>query len=276
MTNTVSPLDNLPSIPDEDAPIEGLVLNSTIEAQLDHRTIRAFTDEALDDATVATLLDVARHGATSSFYQAVTIIRVKDPAIRDVLYQSSGQPYVGGDKGELFVFVVDLSRLARIRTAAGLTLEPLERTTAFIQGVKDTMIAAQNMVVAAESLGLGTCYLGSIGREPRSLIEALRLPQFTFPLVGLLVGHANQAPQKKPRLPREITTSVDVYPDFESEEYLKFAEEYDRTIQEYYDLREGGRRQDSYTNQVKVKPGKGPAERAPMLEVIREQGFCKS
>ncbi len=276
MTNTSTPLDHLPIIPDEDAPLEGLVLNSTIEAQLDHRTIRAFTDEGVDDATVATLLDVARHGATSSFYQAVTIIRVKDPAIRDVLYQSSGQPYVGGDKGELFVFVVDLSRLARIRTAAGLTLEPLERTTAFIQGVKDTMIAAQNMVVAAESLGLGTCYLGSIGREPRSLIEAMKLPKFTFPLVGMLVGHANQSPQKKPRLPREITTSVDVYPDFESEEYLRHAEGYDQVIQEYYDLREGGRRQDSYTNQVKVKPGKGPAEHAPMLEVLHEQGFCKS
>lgn len=267
-------LSNLPTIPDEEAPKDGLILNSTVEAQLGHRTIRAFTEEPVEESVVATLLDVARHGATSSFYQATTIIRVKNPAIREVLYQSSGQPYVGGDRGELFVFVVDLSRLARIRVAAELSLEPLERTTAFMQGVKDTMISAQNMVVAAESMGLGTCYLGSIGRDPRSLIEALKLPTFTFPLVGMLVGHPAQAPQKKPRLPREITTAVDTYPDFEAEEYLALAAQYDETIQSYYDLREGGKRQDSYTNQVRVKPGMGPAERAPMLEVIRQQGMC--
>lgn len=267
-------LSDLPAIPDEEAPKDGLILNATVETQLEHRTIRAFTEAPVEEVAVATLLDVARHGATSSFYQATTIIRVKDPAIREVLYRSSGQPYVGGERGELFVFVVDLSRLARIRAAAGLSLEPLERTTAFMQGVKDTMIAAQNMVVAAESMGLGTCYLGSIGRDPRSLIEALKLPTFTFPLVGMLVGHPAQAPQKKPRLPREITTSVDTYPDFEAAEYLRLAEQYDETIQSYYDLREGGKRQDSYTTQVHMKPGKGPAEHAPMLEVIREQGMC--
>ncbi|WP_099332966.1 NADPH-dependent oxidoreductase [Actinomyces minihominis] len=277
MENTELTFDptNLPATPEDDAPAVGLLLNETITRQLHHRTIRAFTDQAVGEDVVATLLDVARHGATSSFYQAVTIIRVKDPAIRDTLYQSSGQPYVGGSLGELFVFVVDLSRVARVREAAGLSLEPIERSGAFIQGVKDTMIAAQNMVIAAESLGLGTCYLGSIGRDPRSIIEAMKLPKFTFPLVGMLIGHPNQAPQMKPRLPRSITTSVDTYPDFEAAEYLEAFADYDETIQTYYDLRESGKRQDSYTNQLQVKPGKGPAERTNMLQIIREQGMCQ-
>lgn len=250
--------------------------NSTITSQLKHRTIRAFTTQPVDEATVTTLVDVARHGATSTFYQATTIIRVKDPVVREVLYQSSGQPYVAGDRGELFVFVVDLSRIARIREAAGLTLAPLERTTAFVQGVEDTVISAQNMVVAAESLGLGTCYLGSIVRDSRSIISALNLPAFTFPLLGLLVGYPDQEPQMKPRLPREMTFSVDTYPDFQSAEYLQAAEGYDQTIQTYYDLREGGKRQDSYTDQMKNKPGNGPSERAPMLEILQEQGLCRN
>ncbi len=273
MTSEVD-LTNLPEITEEAPPPEGLILNSTIEAQLDHRTIRAFSEEPLDEKTVSTLLDVARHAATSSFYQAFTILRIKDPAIREVLYQSSGQPYVGGDKGELFVFVADLSRMARIREAAGLSLEPLERATAFVQAVEDALLAAQNLVVAAESLGLGTCYLGSIGRDPIALIEAMQLPKFTFPLVGLLVGHPAQAPQKKPRLPREITVHVDTYPNVDAAEYVAAAKAYDQVIQTYYDLREGGRRQDSYTNQVKKKPGNGPSEKAPLLEVLHDQRLC--
>lgn len=251
-----------------------LVRNSTIETQLAHRTIRAYTDKAVDEDTLATLIEVARHAPSSSFYQSFTLIRIQDPAIREVVYRSSGQPYVGGDKGELFVFVVDLSRIARIREAAGLSLEPLERATLFIQGVEDTLLAAQNMVVAAESLGLGTCFLGSIGSDPDSLIKALKLPQYTYPLVGMLVGHPAQDPQLKPRLPREVTVSVDTYPDFTSQEYRALVADYDTTIQTYYDLREGGKRQDSYTTQMQVKPGMGGAEKTDLLRVLHDQGLC--
>ena len=147
-------------------PATAPVLNDTIRAQLAHRTIRAYADDRLDEDTVTTLLDVARHGATASYQQQVTIIRVLDPAVREQLHLASGQSYVGGDRGELFVFVVDLHRNAVLRERAGADPEPLERTNLFLQGVEDTIIAAQNVVVAAESLGLGTTYLGSILADP--------------------------------------------------------------------------------------------------------------
>ena len=68
------------------APETTPVTNETIAALMAHRTIRAFTDEPLDDGTIITLLDVARHAATSSFQQQTTIIRVTDPAIREVVH----------------------------------------------------------------------------------------------------------------------------------------------------------------------------------------------
>ena len=152
------------------------VVSSTIATQLAHRTIRAYTGEPVDEDTVTTLLDVARHAATSSFQQQVTGIRVTDPAVREQIHEASGQPYVGGDRGALFVVVVDLHRNAVLRERAGADLEPLERTALFLQGVEDAVIAAQNMVVAAESLGLGTVYLGSIVGDVRRVITALHLP----------------------------------------------------------------------------------------------------
>lgn len=256
------------------APASTLGTNSTITQQLGHRSIRAFTSRALDPDSKATLLDVARHAPTSSFYQGTTIIEVKDPSIREAIFRSSQQPYVGGDRGSLFVFVVDLSRVARIREAAGLSNEPIERPIAFLQGVEDTMAAAQNMLVAAESLGLGACYLGSIIRDVPAVIDALNLPEFTFPLVGMLVGYPAQNPQRKPRLPQEITTSVDTYPDWTAPEYVTLMNQYDQTIQQYYDLRDGGKRQDSYTKQMRVKPGQGPSERIDLLAELRAQGLC--
>ena len=200
MTDAASALRTAPEAP---------VLNSTIRAQLAHRTIRSYTDEPVSPEVMETLLEVARHSATSSFQQQVTIIRVTDPALREELREVSGQPYVGGTIGELLVFVVDLHRNAVLRERAGASLEPLERTTLFLQGVEDVVIAAQNVVVAAESLGLGTTYLGSIGTDPRRVIAALGLPERTYPLLGLLVGHPGQEPRiwrRTRRRSRSMTT----------------------------------------------------------------------
>lgn len=252
----------------------GRITNDTIETQLNHRTIRAFTEEAVGEGVIETLLDVARHGASNTFYQQFTILRIKDPEIRQVVYEASRQEYVGGSRGELFIFVVDLARNVRIRQQVGLGVQEFLKTTMFMQGMEDTMIAAQNMVVAAESLGLGTCFLGSIGGDPRALIKALRLPKFTYPLVGLLVGHPNQEPQLKPRLPREVTTAVDVYPNPDSPSYQASMKRYDSEIQTYYDLRENGKRLDTFTQQISTKPGRGHAESFPALEVLQEQGMC--
>ncbi|WP_371177216.1 NADPH-dependent oxidoreductase [Buchananella felis] len=248
------------------------VTNQTISVQMNHRTIRAFTGQKLTEEEVRTLLEVARHTASAAFLQQCTVIHVVDPEVRAELHGCSGQPYVGGDKGELFVFVVDLYRNSRIRAEAGLGNEPLSRMNLFLEAVEDTTLAAQNMVVAAESMGLGTCYLGSINADPRRVIAALGLPKLTYPLFGLLVGHRAQEPQFKPRLPLEITSGVDSYPFVDS--YAEALAEYDAVIQEYYELREGGGRLDSFTNQIRVKPGKGPAEASPMLEILHEQGLA--
>ena len=67
-------------------------------------------------------------------------------------------------------------------------------------------IAAQNVVVAAESLGMGTVYLGSILNDNAKLSELLKLPKYVYPAVGLAVGWPDQEPQLKPRLPR--TSSI--------------------------------------------------------------------
>lgn len=253
-------------------PITTPILNDTIGIQLHHRTIRAFTDEPLTEDVVETILGAARAAATSSFYQQCTIIRVRDATLRHRVFLSSGQPYVDGTRGELFVFVVDLYRNARIREEAGVDTAPLETVNLFLQGVEDTLLAAQNAVIAAESLGLGTVYLGSIGGDPREVISALRLPHRTFPLVGLLIGHPDQAPQYKPRLPESITTAVDVYPIVD--DYDAALADYDDAVHRYYDLRQSNRRVDSFTRQMRTKLGTGRAELSPMLDVLHEQGLA--
>lgn len=166
--------------------------NDTIALQLAHRTIRAYKDQPLTEAEVATFMDVARHTATSSYLQSCTILHITDPQVREAIGTASGQPYVGGTKGDLFIFLADLYRNSRIRAEQGISSDALSSMNLFLTAAEDALLAAQNVVVAAESMGLGTVYLGSILADPRSVVQALKLPELTFPIVGLLVGHSDQ------------------------------------------------------------------------------------
>lgn len=98
------------------APIE----NATIVNQLSHRTFRRFTDERLTEEQVDTLIEVARRTATSSFLQQTTILHITDQRVRDEIAAASGQPYVGGDKGDLFIFLVDMYRNKSLREEMGV------------------------------------------------------------------------------------------------------------------------------------------------------------
>ena len=252
--------------------------NETIASQLAHRTIRAYKDQPLTEEEVTTLMDVARHTATSSFLQSCTVLHITDPQVRETIGAASGQPYVGGTKGDLFIFVADLYRNSRIRAEQGVSSEALGSINLFLTALEDALlaaqnvvVAAQNVVVAAESMGLGTVYLGSILADPRAIVKALELPELTFPIVGLLVGHPDQEPGQKPRMPLSVMTAKNTYPRVES--YSETLADYDREVTEYYDLRSGSRLE-SFTHLVATNIGVGGAHVSPIMGVLHEQGLC--
>ena len=245
--------------------------NDTIVSQLAHRTIRAYMDQPLTEDEVTTLMEVARHTATASYLQGYTVLHITDPQVREMIYAASGQPYVGGTKGDMFIFVVDLYRNSRIRAEQGVSSEALSSMNLFLTGAEDALLAAQNVVVAAESMGLGTVYLGSILADPRLVVDALELPELTFPILGLLVGHPDQEPEQKPRLPLSVLTAENTYPRVES--YTEALADYDREVTQYYDLRSGSRLE-SFTHLVANGIGVGGAHVSPILQVLNEQGLC--
>lgn len=245
--------------------------NETIASQLAHRTIRAYKEQPLTEAEIETLMEVARHTATASYLQGYTVLHITDPQVREKIYAASGQPYVGGTKGDMFIFVVDLYRNSRIRAEQGVSSEALSSMNLFLTGAEDALLAAQNVVVAAESMGLGTVYLGSILADPRLVVDALQLPELTFPILGLLVGHSDQEPGQKPRLPLSILTAENTYPRVES--YTEALADYDREVTEYYDLRSGSRLE-SFTHLVANGIGVGGAHVSPIMQVLNEQGLC--
>lgn len=244
--------------------------SETIKRQLDHRTIREFTDEPIPEEIFNQLMEVGRRTATANGLQASSIIRVTNPEIKKEIAKVCHQEYVGRAP-ELLIFIVDLYRNAQIAKEKDGYEESARDMDNFFSSFTDACLMAQNIVNAAESLGLGTVYLGSILNDSEKITEILKLPELTFPVIGLGIGYPNQEPQLKPRMEMKFRVFENQYKTFDN--YLKELEEYDEEMQTYYDLRDANRRVDSFTNQVVTKFKNTNPKRQGMLNVIKKMGF---
>lgn len=247
-----------------------MIKNAIVNQQIIHKTIRAFKKQKLTVEQLNTLAEVARHTSSSMFMQQFSILHITDEKKRAQIREISGQKYVGAD-GDLFIFIVDLHRNQSIRRQLGKDDGRLHQTDIFLQGVEDTVLAVQNTVNAAESMGLGAVILGSVTNSPKELLAVLNLPEMTFPILGLQVGIADQKPQLKPRLPLESVFFENEYHEIN----VADLKEYDETVQTYYDLRDSNRRIDSFTKQVSSKKlGTKETKRDELLETLHSQGLC--
>lgn len=223
-----------------------LYMNETICMQLEHRSIRAWQDRKIPEGMVDRLFDVAQRTPSSTGMQSCSVIHVTDPAIKAELVDISGQNYAAAPL--TLVFVLDMYRNGQIAAEEGAEFTGQDDYYSFNQAVLDAALMAQNVVVAAESFGLGTVYFGSFVRQATRLAELLELPERTFPIVGLGIGWPAVEPQLKPRLPRKAQIFENKY--LRMDNYHELLADYDEEMSNYYDTRDTNRRVDKFTTQV--------------------------
>lgn len=244
--------------------------NQWIEKQLSHRTIREFIEESIPVEVFQLLMEVARRTASSNGLQACSIIRVTDPVIRQEIAKICNQEYVARAP-ELLIFLADQYRNAQIvKEKTGLEGVGGDADR-FFSAYTDACLTAQNVVSAAESLGLGTVYLGSILNDSQQVCELLKLPKLTFPVLGLGIGYPNQKPQLKPRMDMKLRLYENTYQC--SSNYLEEIHDYDEEMETYYDLRDKNNRVDCFSDQVVTRLNSIVQKRLEMGNVINNQGF---
>ena len=180
--------------------------NDTIALLLSHRSVRGYRPDAPPPGTLETLVAAAQSAATSSNLQTWSVVTVEDPAIRAELARiANNQRHI--EECPLFlVWCADLSRLQRLGEAEGVALEGLAYLETFLVAAIDAALAAQNTVVAAESLGLSTVYIGALRNRPAEVAGLLGLPPGVMGVFGLCVGYARPGAEAevKPRLPQSL------------------------------------------------------------------------
>lgn len=188
----------LPEAPDLADP------NGTLELLLDHRSVRAYLPDDLPEGTIETLVAAAQSAPSSSNLQVWSVVAVREPERKARLAALAGSQKHIVEAPLLLVWLIDFDRLTQIGELRGVRPEALDYMESFLLGSVDTSLAAQNAVVALESLGLGSVYIGGIRNKPAEVAAELDLPPRMFPLFGLVVGKPDPArpASVKPRLPQ--------------------------------------------------------------------------
>ncbi|GGC77597.1 nitroreductase family protein [Chelatococcus reniformis] len=206
--------------------------NDTIAALLSHRSVRAFLPGPLPQGTVEAAVAAAQSAPSSSNLQTWSVVAIEDPATKAKLAEyANGQTHVA-EAPLVLAFLADLARLEEIGRRRDHPTDALAFLETLLIGFIDAALAAQNAVVALESLGLGTVYLGAIRNRPVEVAELLHLPPNVVAVVGLVVGHPDPARPAavKPRLPQRVVLHRERYDASQPPDAI---DGYDRTLAEF-------------------------------------------
>jgi len=176
------------------------------------RTQRRYADRAVPDSLVRLLLAAAFSASSKSDFQQASAIWLKDRARRDRLAALfPDMPWIGAAPVFL-VFLGDARRLERLGELRGHRPDngALE---GFFNAAIDAALALQTCVLAAETVGLGTCPISVLRNHIAVVAEILALPDKVFPVAGLCLGYPAQAGFISMRLPLAATVHIDAHDD---------------------------------------------------------------
>jgi nitroreductase len=246
--------------------------NETLDTLVRHRSVRAFLPDVPPPGTVETLVAGAQSAASSSNLQPWSVVAVEDAGRKARLAElAGGQKHIV--EAPLFlVWLVDLHRLERLGVARDVPTDGLSFLETLLLGTVDTAIAAQNAVVALESLGLGAVYIGGIRNNPAEVARELGLPHHVFALVGLAVGYPDpkRPAAVKPRLPQEAVLFREQYTPADTSDAV---DAYDRRLRTFQREQRMVERDWSEQAAQRVRGAEALSGRHVLKDLLRQLGF---
>lgn len=205
-------------------------MNKIIETIKDHRSIRDFKSDKIDESIINEIIVAAQSMPNSINGQQTSIIVVQDPEKRAKIAEYSGGQTWVKDAPLFLLFVTDFYKTNIAAKKNGLTQLIHESVESTVVGATDVGLSMGAAIIAAESLGLGIVPIGGIRKSPQEMVDLFELPEMTFPVAGLAIGYPNSLSHKKPRLPMDTFRHDEKY---RSENLEKDINDYDLLMEEY-------------------------------------------
>lgn len=191
------------------------------ELMMKRRSVRAFQDQEIPEPLIEKLLDVANHAPSGGNIQPLSILLVRNREGREKLAQlAGGQPWVKNAPLSM-IFCLDFYRIKKWAELCQTDFRGQQALNHFLIAYADLMAAAQNVVILAESFGLGSVYIGSIQHEIDETRRYFEMPEHVLPMIVLCLGYPKSIPRTIPKLKKEAIVHQEKYRKLDEDEIRK-------------------------------------------------------
>jgi FMN reductase [NAD(P)H] len=188
--------------------------NETLRLLNERASLRNFADREIEPDVLGLLMQTACNAPSGGNNQPVSIIRIRDRAMREKLGEMCHQPFIGKAPLNL-LFCLDLHRNEVLAETGEVPYTAGHAFRHFWISFQDTLIAAQNVCTAADALGLGSCYIGTIMEFFDECVEMFRLPRLVMPVILVVIGYPAAPPAHRKKFPPEVMVHDETYRDYD-------------------------------------------------------------
>jgi nitroreductase len=180
---------------------------------IDHRSIRNYKEDPVPESVLQEILTAATRASTTGNMQVYSIVVTTESQVKEMLWEAHFRQNMVKQAPLILTFCADFNRFnkwCRLRKA-----DPgYDNFLSFMTAAIDALLASQNCALAAESHGLGICYLGTTTYNADKIIDILNLPEAVVPVTTLVVGYPADNPELTDRLPLDAVVHYEKYRDY--------------------------------------------------------------
>lgn len=188
-----------------------------INTLLKHRSIRKFKSTPIPEEELREMLEAASRASTCGNMQLYSLIVTRDKAMREKLLPCHFGQQMVVEAPCVVTVCADVHRFSM--WCEQRDAEPAYDNFAwFLTATIDALLAAQNLVVAAEARGLGICYLGTTIYTAGEIVKTLNLPKGVLPVTTIVLGYPDEKPELTDRLPQDAVVHFEQYNDYTAAE----------------------------------------------------------
>ncbi|MBM7315143.1 NADPH-dependent oxidoreductase [Streptococcus suis] len=207
-------------------------MNETIDLMLSHSSVRRFTEEPIEAEHLEAIITAGRAASSWKNFQSYSIIVVQSEGKKQALYDLVPQPAILQAQA-ILLFVGDHNRASKAAQLHEKDFEAKGTENLLISSV-DAALAGQNTLLAAESLGYGGVFIGMIRHNALAIAELFNLPDYTYPIFCIALGHPAEKNPVKPRLASKAIVFQEEY----VEQGVEVIQAYDQVQTDYAGARQ--------------------------------------
>jgi nitroreductase len=247
-----------------------------LDTLLQHRTIRKYTNEDITEELLNKILEAGCRASTTGNMQVYSIVVNRDPAMKKQLAGCHfNQPMV--EKAPVVLtFCADFNRFSQWCKLS--QADPgYDNFLSFFTAAIDALLVAQNVCVAAESEGLGICYLGTTTYLAGKIIDLLHLPKGVVPVTTVTIGWPDEDPVQIDRLPLEAVIHKEIYRDYSPKNILNMYAAKEAMPENRKFVKENNKETLAQVfTDIRYKKADNELFSGMLLEVLRQQGFMNN